>query len=35
MLRVGRKKGGAWPGRVNWLRAPADRLPFGDAALTR
>jgi len=32
MLRAGRQQGGSWPGRVQWLRAPADRLPFGDAA---
>jgi ubiquinone/menaquinone biosynthesis C-methylase UbiE len=32
MLRTGRVKGSSWPGRVHWLRAPADRLPFDDAA---
>ncbi|MEP7356267.1 MAG: class I SAM-dependent methyltransferase [Anaerolineales bacterium] len=28
MLRQGRPQGGAWPGRVRWLRSPADALPF-------
>lgn len=28
MLRVGRETCAPWPGRVHWLRAPADRLPF-------
>ena len=29
MLHAGRPHTAAWPGRAHWLRAPADRLPFG------
>ena len=29
MLRAGQPHGTTWPGRVDWLRAAADRLPFG------
>jgi ubiquinone/menaquinone biosynthesis C-methylase UbiE len=28
MLRAGQPTVAAWPGRVHWLRAPADRLPL-------
>jgi ubiquinone/menaquinone biosynthesis C-methylase UbiE len=30
MLQTGRETCAAWPGRVSWARAPADRLPFRD-----
>ncbi len=32
MLRQGRPRLDPWPGRAAWLRAPADTLPFADAA---
>jgi SAM-dependent methyltransferase len=32
MLAEGRIQCAAWPGRVAWLRGPADRLPFPAAA---
>jgi ubiquinone/menaquinone biosynthesis C-methylase UbiE len=32
MLRHGRPRLDAWPGRAAWVRAPADRLPFPAAS---
>lgn len=32
MLAAGRPTTAAWPGRVDWVRGPADRLPFPAAA---
>ncbi len=31
MLRAGQRECTAWPGRVDWLRAPAEALPFAAA----
>lgn len=32
MLKVGRAAAPHWPGRVQWLRAPADHVPFPDGS---
>src|SRR3989338_10328553 len=32
MIRVGREQCAAWPGRVDWVHAPADPLPFADGS---